>query len=228
MLGLQRESVAQVGIEVGGALAGNPVDEVERDVVKSGITESVDGTPDVVRAGPSLEHREEVRAEALGAERDAVHAAPPQQLGQLRGHRLRVCLDRHLVGRRQRAQQPLELCGSGERRGPAAKEDALQPRREGAPLERQLREQRVDVGGVLPGPALNGHEVAVTAARRAERQVHVEVPDRAGAGHFFPPSRLSTARNASCGTSTAPTCFIRFLPFFCCSSSFRLRVMSPP
>src|SRR5690242_10727642 len=40
--------------------------------------------------------------------------------------------------------------------------------------------------------------------------------------------RLSTARNASCGTSTPPTCFMRFLPAFCFLSSFRLRVMSPP
>ena len=40
--------------------------------------------------------------------------------------------------------------------------------------------------------------------------------------------RLSTARNASWGTSTPPTFFIRFLPFFCFSSSFRLRETSPP
>ncbi len=39
---------------------------------------------------------------------------------------------------------------------------------------------------------------------------------------------LSTARKASCGISTEPTCFIRFLPSFCFSSSFRFRVMSPP
>ena len=38
----------------------------------------------------------------------------------------------------------------------------------------------------------------------------------------------STARNASCGTSMRPTCFIRRLPRFCSSSSLRLRVMSPP
>ena len=38
-----------------------------------------------------------------------------------------------------------------------------------------------------------------------------------------------TLRNASCGTSTAPTYFMRFfLPFFCFSSSLRLREMSPP
>ena len=38
----------------------------------------------------------------------------------------------------------------------------------------------------------------------------------------------SAATNASWGTSTRPTIFIRFLPSFCFSSSLRLRVMSPP
>jgi len=38
----------------------------------------------------------------------------------------------------------------------------------------------------------------------------------------------SAAMKASCGTSTRPTIFIRFLPSFCFSSSLRLRVMSPP
>ncbi len=38
----------------------------------------------------------------------------------------------------------------------------------------------------------------------------------------------STARNASCGISTVPTCFIRFFPSFCFSRSFRFREMSPP
>jgi hypothetical protein len=37
-----------------------------------------------------------------------------------------------------------------------------------------------------------------------------------------------TDRNASCEISTFPTCFIRFLPSFCFSRSFRLREMSPP
>ena len=39
---------------------------------------------------------------------------------------------------------------------------------------------------------------------------------------------FSTARKASCGISTRPTRFIRRLPSFCFSSSFRLRLMSPP
>ena len=41
-------------------------------------------------------------------------------------------------------------------------------------------------------------------------------------------SICSTARKASCGTSTRPTDFIRFLPAFCFFSSFCLRVTSPP
>ena len=39
---------------------------------------------------------------------------------------------------------------------------------------------------------------------------------------------LRTARKASCGMSTWPTRFVRFLPSFCFSRSLRLRVMSPP
>ena len=39
---------------------------------------------------------------------------------------------------------------------------------------------------------------------------------------------FKTDKNASCGTSTLPTCFMRFFPSFCFSSSLRLREMSPP
>ena len=45
-------------------------------------------------------------------------------------------------------------------------------------------------------------------------------------GHSSPSSR--TERKASCEISTLPTCFIRFLPSFCFSNSFRFREMSPP
>lgn len=44
----------------------------------------------------------------------------------------------------------------------------------------------------------------------------------------FSPSWLSAAMKASCGISTVPTIFMRFLPSFCFSSSLRLRLMSPP
>ncbi len=41
-------------------------------------------------------------------------------------------------------------------------------------------------------------------------------------------SDFSTARKALWGMLTDPIIFIRFLPFFCFSSSLRLRLMSPP
>ena len=41
-------------------------------------------------------------------------------------------------------------------------------------------------------------------------------------------TKLKTAMKASCGISTLPIIFRRFLPRFCFSSNFFLRVMSPP
>ena len=79
MLRLERERFGQVGVEVGGALAGDPVDEIERDVVESGITETRDRAPDVVGRRLPLEHVEQVRLEALCAERDARHAVRAEQ-----------------------------------------------------------------------------------------------------------------------------------------------------
>ena len=46
--------------------------------------------------------------------------------------------------------------------------------------------------------------------------------------HYSHSSTRSTARKASCGMSTWPTRFMRFLPSFCFSRSLRLREMSPP
>ena len=51
----ERERVVQVGLEIGGALAGDPVDEVERDVGESGITKVMHGTSDVVLTGNAFE-----------------------------------------------------------------------------------------------------------------------------------------------------------------------------
>ena len=228
MLGLERERLGEVGVEIGGALAGDAVDEIERDVVESGITERVHGPPDVVRRRLPLEHLEQVRLEALRAERDAGDAARAQELRELGRHRLRVRLDRHLLGGGKRARAALELARSVNVGVPPPRKTVSTPSARTPSLELELGEERVDVGAVLPAPPDHGDEVAVPAPVRAEREVDVEVPDVAHRYRFRSESRLRTARKASCGTSTPPTCFIRFLPFFCFSSSLRLRVMSPP
>jgi len=72
------------------------------------------------------------------------------------------------------------------------------------------RFQRSHVG--QPDHAADDH-------RPAQNQWEVEIHQR---------STRNAARNASCGISTRPTCFIRFLPAFCFSSSFFFRVTSPP
>jgi hypothetical protein len=128
---------------------------------------------------------------------------------------------------RQRSEQASQRLGPRQRRGPTAEEDGLDPFVEHRLLTVELGEQGVNVLIVPIGVTDDRHEVAVPTTRCAERQVDVQMAN--GCHRCFAPSlRLSTAKKASCGTSTAPTCFIRFFPFFCRSSSFRLRVMSPP
>ena len=103
--------------------------------------------------------------------------------------------------------------------------------------ERRLGHQRSQVARCQVVQAGVGVEVAVAAPGETERDVDVDADRFLGAlvavGHFFvsrllPSSTRSAAMNASCGTSTRPTRRMRALPFFCCSSSLRLRLMSPP
>ena len=70
VLRLERDRLREVALEVGRALAGNAVDQVERDVVEAGIAQRRHGSADVLRARAPLERLEQVRLEALRAERD--------------------------------------------------------------------------------------------------------------------------------------------------------------
>src|SRR5438128_12160784 len=108
VLGLEGKGLGEVALEMGGALSRNPVDEIERDVVKTGITQTVHGPPDVLRIGPAFEDGEQMRLEALCAERDASGAQLPKERRQLPRDRLRIRLDRDVVRRRQGREQPSE------------------------------------------------------------------------------------------------------------------------
>ena len=98
---------------------------------------------------------------------------------------------------------------------------------------RELVADRRGPGGRRPGPR------PAPSSRRAGRWPRtrrppcesssswrgVSTPSKSTSGptrHASSPSSR-TARNASCGTSMRPTCFIRRLPSFCFSSSLRLR-----
>ena len=75
--------------------------------------------------------------------------------------------------------------------------------REHPPLTLQLDEQRIDVGAVLLVPADDGDEVAVAAAVRAERQVHVEVTDvRAVGAHDLLRRPTASTRARICSASS--------------------------
>ena len=150
MLGLERERLGEIGVEVGGALAGDAVDEIERDVVESGITKSVHGAPDVVRRGAALEHGEQVRLEALRAERDAVHPRSQEQPASSGVTVSGIRLDGQLLRRRQRGEQPRELAGSVNVGVPPPRKIVSTRSGEHAALERQLGEQRVDVRPCCP------------------------------------------------------------------------------
>ena len=55
----------------------------------------------------------------------------------------------------------------------------------------------------------------------------LKAPSSCRHSHYSSPT-CRAERKASCGSSTLPMRFMRFLPSFCFSRSLRLRVMSPP
>ena len=72
MLGLEAQSRREIALEVGGALPRNPVDEIEVDVVETGIAKNVDGALDVFPARAAFEHVQKCGVEALCAERHTI------------------------------------------------------------------------------------------------------------------------------------------------------------
>ncbi len=72
----------------------------------------------------------------------------------------------------------------------------------------------------------SGHEMALHSACGTHLNPKKAVVLRQMAYSSKP--LFSTDRNAFCGISTCPNCFIRFFPSRCLAHSLRFRVMSPP
>ncbi len=120
---------------------------------------------------------------------------------------------------------PPDLLRREDRRRTPPEIDRIE-RPEGAPVKSHLAVQGFQETGDLPLLVREGVETAVGALGAAEGDVDVKAR-----GHGMRAQSVSdfrTARKALWGMLTFPTIFMRFLPFFCFSSSFRFRVMSPP
>ncbi len=90
-------------------------------------------------------------------------------------------------------------------------------------VDREQREYALYLWQVMAGAD------AVTCKRYEKAWQREEEKARSGlsSGDYSSPI-FSAARKALCGMLTLPISFIFFLPFFCLSSSLRLRLMSPP
>ncbi len=210
-------------------LARSPVDQIEIDALDPGVARVGARAHDTRRLMGSAEPHEHVLTHRLDTEAHAVHAGRGVG-GELRGvDRIRVALDRDLgtLLTRDRIEDARQRVGREQGGRTTSEEDARRAREPAfCTFADELSDARVDVvvdQGAAIGPCC---EVAVVAARRAERDVHVDGDGRRRRGHQS--SSRKAATKASWGTSTRPICFMRFLPSFWRSSSLRLRVMSPP
>ena len=68
MVGAERDRLREIGGELRRRLAGDAVDEVEREVVEAGVAEVAERALDICGRRAALEHFEEVQLEGLRAE----------------------------------------------------------------------------------------------------------------------------------------------------------------
>jgi len=68
VIGAERDRVGEIGLEIGHRLAGNPVDQIQREIVEARVPQMRERAPHVLGPRAALQHPEQVRAEALRAE----------------------------------------------------------------------------------------------------------------------------------------------------------------
>ena len=197
-----------------------------------------------MRAAQRLELRVVVRLHADG---DAVEACAVEAREHGKRDRVGIRLKRHL-GVAADVKAPVDLgedaaqaAGSEERGRAAAKIDGIDLvacRALRCFPDVQNHGVEIPVHQIPAARAGDGIKVAVFAFAPAERDMDVDAEafflvfndlnERHGKTSYDSSSSLRTAMNASDGTATVPNVRMRFLPSFCFSSSFFLRVISPP
>ena len=235
-------------------LSGGSVDEVQRDPGNPGFGEPGGGGPDIGRGVRAAEEPQPGVVERLRAEADPGDPFSGPATGEVRvaDEVFGVRLDDDEGRRERRRERRRRGESAGDRAGgdlreeprgsergrPAAEVHRVGAQRCGAQF--QFPEQR---GPVTLEPAVSvaaergDREVAVGADSGTEGDVDIEPRSRrvlvGGRRGIRRPAHaagldFSTATKAAWGICTFPTCFMRFLPSFWRSSSFRFRVMSPP
>ena len=210
--------------------AGKAVDEIDAEIVEARVTGHSDRFQRLPGLMAAAQEGERLVVEGLAADVQTVHAGAAQRREESCGDVAGVDLDGDLgIGRDREsgpdvADQPFEIgCGENGRRS-AADVDRIKLSIDTLVQAHFTAEGRKEIGD--PCQVGDGVEAAVRAFPDAERDVDVET--RRGLVDVHSVSDFRTARKALCGMVTLPIIFIRFLPFFCFSRSFRFREMSPP
>ena len=150
MLRLELERLGEIALEVGDALARDPVDQVERDVVEAGVAEGRDGGANIVGARAPLERSSrcgwKLCAPSETRSTPCSRRSAASSVVTVSGFASTVV---SAAGGKRR-EQSCKRGGLGERRCAAAEEDGLDLVREQRALELQFCKERVDVATVLP------------------------------------------------------------------------------
>ena len=207
-------------------LSRQAVHQIDRQVADAGLPGSIEGLLPFFCRVNAAQKGQHLIGKRLDAQTQAVDAAGHIGLGLFPVEAFRVGFDRNFGIPRDRkglTQGPYDglhgRCRQDGRRAAADVDriDGLSGIRRGRNFPTEGRH----VACHIAVKATVRRKIAVQAFMAAKGDVNVDA-------EHYDSSTLRTAMKASCGISTVPNCFIRFLPSFCFSRSLRLREMSPP
>ena len=231
MVGFQRHSPGQGFPPAVHALPRQTKHQVHTDIFEPGASDQPNSLHRFRRLMDSADAAQHLIIKTLHAEAQSVETRLSQRLQRIGVHCARIGFqtDFSIIRQRKRCPQRLQysrqISGRQQRRRTAAKKHRVRRHGEIAARCGDFPAESGDIGMLDRRVTDLRHKRAITAFGPAERNMNV---DSQGTLRHPAQSRFKTAMNASCGSSTLPTCFMRFFPSFCFSSSLRFRVMSPP